>query len=434
MFRSSIRLNIGFVLGLLLAAGLATALDRSNAKIGRGHASKINAKIDQIKPISTRRILTESELIAAQVAWTYFENNTRKSSGLANSVNGFPSTTMWDTGSYIMAMVSANRLGIITDLELHHRGQKLLSTLSSLALFNKQLPNKAYHTISLAMVDYSNQPAEKGIGWSALDITRLYIGLRILVQQRPELLSELQTLIGIWDFHALVQKGELAGADLKGENGSFRVVQEGRIGYEQYGARSAALFGLDALNAISARDILDWKPVEGVMVPVDRRHQADFEAINVTLSEPYMLMGLEIGMDSESAQLSSQVYRAMHQRFIQTAIPTMVSEDHIDQAPHFLYSSVYGNEEPWAVLTDTGDAFPELRTISLKAAYAWHALYQTDYTYQLLQSLNTLAVPDLGWQAGRYETDNRPNTILTANTNAVVLEALHFIQFGPLLQ
>lgn len=37
-----------------------------------------------------------------------------------------------------------------------------------------------------------------------------------------------------------------------------------------------------------------------------------------------------------------------------------------------------------------------------------------------------------GWYAGLFEADGSANEILTMNTNAVVLEALHYKAFGPL--
>ena len=54
----------------------------------------------------------------AQVAWKYFENNTQPETGLANAVDKYPSTTMWDTASYLGALVSAYELGIIEQTNL----------------------------------------------------------------------------------------------------------------------------------------------------------------------------------------------------------------------------------------------------------------------------------------------------------------------------
>ena len=77
------------------------------------------------------RALTFDEAVWARIARQYFVNNTQ-SNGLANAIDNQPYTTMWDTGSYLMAAVSAQRLGIITRDELNARVNAVLTTLSSL--------------------------------------------------------------------------------------------------------------------------------------------------------------------------------------------------------------------------------------------------------------------------------------------------------------
>ena len=60
-----------------------------------------------------RGFLNERELQAAKIAWGYFEQFTQETTGLANSVGGYPSTTMWDTASYVSGLVSAYELCLI---------------------------------------------------------------------------------------------------------------------------------------------------------------------------------------------------------------------------------------------------------------------------------------------------------------------------------
>ena len=90
--------------------------------------------------------------------------------------------------------------------------------------------------------------------------------------------------------------------------------------------------------------------------------------------------------------------------------------------------------EPWAVVTSKGESMPQLRTLSTKAAFGWHALLRTPYTAQLVEAVSGLADPAGGWDAGRYEAGGKPNQSLNANTNAVVLESLAYMARGPLLQ
>ena len=121
--------------------------------------------------------LTTRELAMARVAWKYFQSNTQPNTGLVNAVDSYPSTTMWDTASYIGALVAVRELGVIEKSEFDRRLTALLETLNSFSLFRGELPNKVYHTATAEKADYSNKPAE--IGFSALDLGRLLIWLRI---------------------------------------------------------------------------------------------------------------------------------------------------------------------------------------------------------------------------------------------------------------
>lgn len=51
---------------------------------------------------------------------------------------------MWDTGNYLIAIISAERLGIISHNELNDRIRSVLAALSSLPLTNGKLPAVYY--------------------------------------------------------------------------------------------------------------------------------------------------------------------------------------------------------------------------------------------------------------------------------------------------
>ena len=64
-----------------------------------------------------------------------------------------------------------------------------------------------------------------------------------------------------------------------------------------YGARAAALWGLDTIPAMSATRIVEWQDVNGTPIPTDRRTARAFGAITPVLSEPFMMLGLELGLE-----------------------------------------------------------------------------------------------------------------------------------------
>lgn len=424
---SNNRSSLMFIAGVSLVAGLAIYSDGW----GQFMASKNLARIEtvEVPELQPGRGLTSQDWEAARTAWRYFEQNYQESTGLVDSVSGYPSGTMWDQGSYLLALVAARQMNIIDQQLFETRTHALLAALSRLELFQGQLPNKVYNTITLQPVDYENHPVEGGIGWSALDIGRMLSALRILEVRAPSFSPDIRRLLSSWQLDAMAQNGELIGTSVV--DGEVLYRQEGRIGYEQYAARAAAMWGLDTLAAGSAYPILKWEKVNGTEVPVDKRKFSDFRAITPTLSEPYFLQALEMGFNAESEILAHKVYLAQESRYRETNIITMVSEGNIDQAPHFLYASVHGNGKPWNVLAEKGEEYTDLRFVSLKAAFAWNAIYNTPYTQLVLSQLDNLK-SEKGWNTGTYESDGRSVVIFTANTNAVVLQALHFKFSGNL--
>ncbi len=76
------------------------------------------------------------------IAWTYFRNNTDPNTGLVHSVDGYPSTTMWETGSLIVAIVAAERLSLIDATEAKDRLAAILTSLDRLPLFQDSLPQQ----------------------------------------------------------------------------------------------------------------------------------------------------------------------------------------------------------------------------------------------------------------------------------------------------
>lgn len=428
------RSHIVFIAALLCASALVIWLDRQASGFEQGPPNSTPSLITELYPplpLAPPTELTESDEAAARTAWRYFVNNTDAKTGLVNAADQYPSTTMWDTGSYFIALVAAHRLGVIDRDEVDKRLTLALTSLSRLTLFDGLIPNKAYDVRNLAMVDYSNTPTNRGIGWSALDMARMLISLKLIVCFYPEHAPEVSRLKGQWQLSALVDKGSMVGAAVD-ENGDTQLLQEGRIGYEQYGAKAMMLFGLDALHALQLETNVTYPLAETIPVPVDKRLVG--EGPSFATSEPFILDGLEFGFDSFSHVLASNVYRAQEERFRTTNTLTAVSEGHLSKAPYFGYATVWGGGMPWAVMNLEGERFDPLRTLSTKAAFAWDALFATPYTKQLVASVADLADPKKGWLEGRYEMDGTPNAVFTGNTNAVVLTSLAFKSLGPMLR
>lgn len=431
------RSHIIFIVGLLSAMALIVAVDADVLNREEpANASVIEAERLLVTPdplkLRVPRSLQPDELQWARLAWHYFENNVDPGTGLANAADRYPSTTMWDTASYVFALMAAERLGIIDRAEFDRRCALMLASLAHLPLYDGALPNKAYHTRTLSMVDYNNNPTTVGIGWSGLDIGRMAVALSAVARAYPEQSAAVWAVIERWNLGRLVRDGYLRGGAVE-PDGSLKDTQEGRLGYEQYAARGVLLLGADALFAGYGLAHVAFASVEGVRVPYDERSQKQFDAPVFATSEPYFLTGLEFGLDGLMEAFGRQIYYAQKQRYLTTGTVTAVSEGHLDQPPFFSYSTVYGNGTPWAVLTGKGETLPGMRTFNTKAAFSWAALVDDDYASVLQTAALPLNDPQRGWYEGQYE-GGKVNTAMTANTNGIILESLHFRAFGPILR
>lgn len=378
--------------------------------------------------ITTDR-LSKEDMESAKVAWKYFENNYQEATGLVNSVDKYPSTTLWDTGNYMMALISVKHLEIIPKSVYDEKMHKVLKTLASLELYKGLLPNKVYNAQSLKMTNYENKVSKKGIGWSAIDIGRLLIPLAYLNFNEPEYSAEVRAVVARWNLKELTKEGALYGAVLK--KGKEQLLQEGRLGYEQYTSKMFATFGVDITNAIRYDKYLEFREIYDIEIPYDKRDKEHSDANNYVVMEPYMLDGLEFGWDYFSKEFSYRLYKAQEERYKDTGILTAVTEDHLDQAPYFIYNSVFVNKKEWVAITEDGRVHNEMKQLSTKASFAMHALYDSAYTKELMAEIEKLKSKD-GWYTGIYEKDGKVNKSLTCNTNAIVLESLLYKKVGPI--
>jgi len=377
-----------------------------------------------------KRTITQNDMKHAKVAWSYFENNYHPDTGMINSVDNFPSTTLWDTGNYLMALISAKKLGVIDEATYDTRLRKTLKTLATIKLYRGVLPNKVYDAQTLAMTNYGNEVTPKGIGWSAIDIGRLLIPLAYLNFNEPKYTQEIQAITARWNIREMTKEGALYGAVV--EKGKEKLLQEGRLGYEQYTSKMFATFGVDITNAIRYDKYLEFNEMYDVQIPYDKRDKEHSDANNYVLMEPYMLDGLEFGWDYFSKEFSYRLYKAQEERYKDTGILTAVTEDHLDQKPYFIYNTIFVNKQEWVAIDEFGKVHNEMKQLSTKAVFSMSSLYHTDYTKKLMKAINPLS-SDRGWYAGIYEQSGKVNKALTCNTNAIILESLLYKKEGPIL-
>ena len=380
--------------------------------------------------------LSADELKYARSSWTYFVNNYQAATGFVNAAGGYPSGTLWDIGNYLAALNAARWMGLIAQPEFDQKLNLFLTSLSKLKLFDGKLPNKVYNSATGAMTDYGNKPLERGLGWSALDLGRLLAAFHILRTCHPQYGEWLQGIISSWQVASAIKDGMLYGAVVK-PDGKTLLVQEGRLGYEEYAVRGFELWGFKAPKAL-AFDPFDFTEIYGLKIPYDKRDYQTTNANNYVVSESYVLDAIEFGLKGDLADYASRVFEVQKRRFADTKLLTAVSEDNINKPPYFIYNTVYANGKAWAAITEKNELKPELKSLSTKAAFGWHYVYpQSDYGRMLFDKVKDLCDTGKGYVAGIYEAglnDATPtlNTSLTGNTNGLILEILYYKARGNL--
>ncbi|HSG40460.1 MAG TPA: DUF3131 domain-containing protein [Thermoanaerobaculia bacterium] len=386
--------------------------------------------------------LTEAERAMAEIAWDYFENNVQERTGLANASDNYPSATLWDIGSYIAAIISANGLDLINRTEAEARLEPLLTSLERLQLFRDECPNKVYNTQTLRQVDYRNNPGE--IGCSAIDIGRLMIWLKAAQQRFPGTTGSVERILTSWNFCRIVQEpGVLFGAAV-GQQGESLYLQEGRLGYEEYAALGFRIWGFDVDEALDPEPLGSvW--LYGVEIPFDRRDPRVLGAHNYVVTESYALIGTEFGWNEVNQiagpeigdwifRAAQNIYKAQVRRHQSTGIVTARTEHQLAEAPYFVYDTIFSNGRPWATITERGEFSPQNAAVASKGALGLWALWDTDYTTLLFDHVAPHFAPGRGYYEGIFEDGRGPIPALTANNNGIILSTLLFKVQGPLLQ
>ncbi|TVP61147.1 MAG: DUF3131 domain-containing protein [Nodularia sp. (in: Bacteria)] len=372
--------------------------------------------------------LTPEEMAIARQAWSYFQRNWNDETGLVNSVDGFTSVTMWDQAAAIAALVSAKELDIVSESEFDQKMGVMLQTLATMPLYKEELPNKVYNSKTLLPINYGQLDKREEIGWSAIDLGRMALWLKIVGSKYPQWRSQTEEVWNHWQVKRLTRRGEMYGTSVV--KGREQYNQEGRLGYGNYAAYGLKLWGLNVNEALEYQANTAYANLYGEGIPYDKRDYEKSGANNYVLSQPYILDGIETGFQSLPKVFADRILAAQEARYRATGQLTAVTEDNLDRPPYFVYNSLFVNGQPWVAITDTREKHQNLRFVSTKAALGWHVLYNTEYTSKLAKFVQTNLQSDNGLYNGYYEFLRQPNKSLTANNNGVILSSLLYKQVG----
>lgn len=361
----------------------------------------------------------------ASAAWRYLDRYYQPSTGFVNATPDWFNTTLWDIGGQLLAMHGARELGLIQPAEYLKRTQTALNTLERIELFEGAAFNRVYSTKDGAL------DLGSGAGWSATDLGRFLVALKVLSIREPQFAEQIARIVRRNDFSRIVKGGYLHGR-VRAKNGAVSEFQEGRIGYEQYVATGFAQWGADVRHALNFRQNARPATVHGVKLFGDRR------GLDRLLSEPFILQGIELGLEGAYRDFAVRVLEAQEARYRATGQVTIASEDAVAVPPHhFYYYCVLCNGQPFVVgVSSPRQVLDEPRWVSVKGAYGWHALMPSDYTKVAVDYVAPALDAKNGWATGVYEKTRASTKTWDVNTAAVLLEIAWYQLRGrrPLVQ
>ena len=419
------RLAIGAAGALCLAVALACARSSRDDIVTPTPAPPAPvtaaAPIAPPRPAMPRRAELDNEeqffSDAAATAFRQFDKLWRNRTGLAASTPDYARLTPWDIGSVLASNYSAHRLGLLNDADYNRRMNTTLKTLATMPLYRGAVFHKMYFADNARMAGHDGRVTTTGYGWSATDLGRLLNWLRIVSTTEPQFKPQVERVVHRIKFDQTTGDGYMYGG-LNGTHGKLWKFQEGRIGYEQYAAAGFDFWGANVQNALDLHRNARPVDVLGVQVLGDTR---GLDRLN---SEPFILMGMELGFTPGMAQLARAVLAAQQARYQQTGKLTMVSEDAVSVPPYyFYYYCVLCNGQAFVVdVAETGKKLNKPRWISTKASFGYHALLGTEYTKRVMEAIEH-AKSSAGWSSGVYEATGKSTNTYDINTAAVVLEA-----------
>lgn len=358
----------------------------------------------------------------ALYAWRYFKENT-DSTGLVYSVvlidddyiYRYPVTTMWDVASSLLGIVSAERLGIISFKEGVHRTKRILDFLQRCELYQNKYPNFDYYVRTGQVVKQ-----RQGVAWD--DVARMLTALRIVGNHYPSLKSKCSNIVGRWNLAFL--------ETLYQPSNEKKLNELKRSPYWDYMNASFVLWGYRDESASFWTRLLN--KIHGLFSKIEPDYKD-----KLLIPESYILEAIEMGPTKKSKEILHLIQNLQEARYKDEGIITCLSEGELDREPWFVYCGLVVSEEDstvWPVVKSIGKdskSYPEYRFISSKAAIAWQALKENDYTRLCYDLIGEKTVNyQFGFYTGIYEGNHQINKSLSVNTNGIILESLWFKKGG----
>jgi Protein of unknown function (DUF3131) len=358
----------------------------------------------------------------ARLAWSYIEQLTDPETGLVpatawledGKVQSYQFSTMWDTGSLILGILSAHSIGLLSDDRFSERIDAVLGGLATGIFNGLRLPKGLAST---------NGKAPGDDDYNASDTARLLVSLYLLKNYAKKDLGIVGILDG-WELKKTIQNG----VPLTVSGG--RLVSSYRSNYAGYIARAFGLWGYPVTSPYSVP-----KPGSAFDRGVHVLHDvAEFGPIG---TEPHLLEAVELGASDLASAASKALFAAQVEEYLSTGKLVCVSEGPINREPWFVYQGfqIGKDEAPWTF--ETLDPSPRFQTkgfvravdmLNSKAAFLWNVYRPSEYSDLLIAQVREWAKgSSLGFSPGVFAVTGKPEQAYSdINTNGVILQAIAY--------
>ena len=342
----------------------------------------------------------------AEVAWRYYTPGigVDPQSLLHRANTQWHWFTDWDLGSYIQSLIDADKLDIIkTEPSFGKRVEAILGFLERRDLSRNGFPYWSYST-------YTGEPDKEAGETNPADIGHLLLALSTLRAYRPELASRINKIV---DRHNMSRVLERMGLE-----GGF---------YGYYAAQGFKAFGFDGNKAVN-RSL-------GEMTRLSKGPHVSIYGEQIPrawiTSEPILHTLLELpNLDDDLFQeYALRIYKVQELRFKATGNYTAFTEGCYFTYGNYIFEWIIrgDNGATWTIVSfDQGKAqtlnIPAV--IYTKAAFAYHALFTSEYTHKLVDWL--LSRKEITTPSGFTEGVSEANELVsytTDKTNAMILSA-----------
>jgi hypothetical protein len=355
----------------------------------------------------------------AKVAWRYYQPGKAvyPDTGLHYAHKDWHYFTDWDLGNYILAIIDADRLGIITEptWTADYRIEKILQFLETRELWDNpsyQVPYLVYDAWT-RLPGYKTAPDISKEPTNPSDVGRLLIALNELKHYKPGLSDRINAIVGRNNIG-------LIAANNTGWGSGF---------YRYYIAQGYKAFGFDTQPVRDSLKEME-KLAAGGFVSIYNNQSLPITHVT---SEPILHGIFDLHLDSIFQDYAYRAYLVQEERFRTLGKYTAFTEGAYDNynniGTYYLYEWIVAGsaDRLWIVEKQGGGQLNIPPVVYAKAAFGFHAVYATPYTKQLVNWLLSFPIQtDYGFLEGVQEDGRILSGVVTDKTNGMIINAARY--------